>query len=426
MKINPLEMERIRFLTIALLLSLATLFNPDQTLAQTALDRISLTERSDGKGYVLRFHLAEAADSFKVSHPAPDLVQMMIYSDELNPINFTEPDNDKVIKNITYHNNQAGFGIDILLQEDQFFSIQSYPDRNNSHLLISLERTSEQIVKNHVTNQEFIFWPDYQLTETLFDLSFSGMDDALLNLRNGNGINVIVLDPGHGGKDPGAVNRRLGIYEKDITLAVSLKVGEYINTYMPDVKVVYTRDDDRFIDLSDRGPIASRANGDLFISIHANSVANNTTAQGAEVYILGLARTEAALASMKRENSAANLGDRGEVLELTEDQLLIYELANAGNLAISERLASMIENQFSSRAQRRSRGVKQAGFQVLWDLPMPSVLIELGFITNPNEAQYMSSEYGQAILASAIFRAIRDFKEELEKSSRPTSTASNE
>lgn len=419
-------MERIRFLTIALLLSLATLFNPDQTLEQTALDRISLTERSDGKGYVLRFHLAEAADSFKVSHPAPDLVQMMIYSDELNPINFTEPDNDKVIKNITYHNNQAGFGIDILLQEDQFFSIQSYPDRNNSHLLISLERTSEQIVKNHVTNQEFIFWPDYQLTETLFDLSFSGMDDALLNLRNGNGINVIVLDPGHGGKDPGAVNRRLGIYEKDITLAVTLKLGEYINTYMPDVEVVYTRKDDRFIDLSERGPIASRANGDLFISIHANSVANNTTANGAEVYILGLARTEAALASMKRENSAANLSDRGEVLELTEDQLLIYELANAGNMAISERLASMIENQFSSRAQRRSRGVKQAGFQVLWDLPMPSVLIELGFISNPNEAQYMNSEYGQAILASAIFRAIRDFKEELEKNNRPPSTASNE
>lgn len=420
-------MERIRFLTIALLFSLASLFPPAQTLAQPALERLSLAERSDGKGYVIRFHLSEAADSFRVKQPQPDLIQMMIYSEELNPVDFSEPGNNRLIRKIEYHNNQSGFGIDIFLNDSEYYKIQSYPDRNNSHLLIALERSTEQVVKARTANQDFIYWLDYQMAaETSVDMTFSGMDEALLNLRNGNGINVIVLDPGHGGNDPGAINRRLGIYEKDITLAVALKVGEYINTYMPDVKVVYTRDDDRHVELSERGPIASREYGDLFISIHANSVANNTTAHGAEVYILGLARTESALASMKRENSAANLGDRGEVLELTEDQLLIYELANAGNMAVSDRLAGMIEDQFSSRAQRRSRGVKQAGFQVLWDLPMPSVLIELGFITNPNEAQYMTSEYGQAILASAIFRAIRDFKVELEKSSNPTSTASNE
>jgi N-acetylmuramoyl-L-alanine amidase len=420
-------MERMRFLTIAVLFSLAALFSPAQTLAQPALERLSLTERSDGKGYVIRFHLTEDADSFRVSQPQPNLIQMMIYSDELDPVDFIQPRSNRLIKNIEYQNNPSGFGVDIFLNDGEYYIIQSYPDRNNSHLLIALERSTEPIVKARTTNQDFINWLDYQVAaESTVDMTFSGMDEALLNLRNGNGINVIVLDPGHGGRDPGAVNQRLGIYEKDITLAVALKVGEYINTYMPDVKVVYTREDDRFIDLAERGPIASRANGYLFISIHANSVANNTTANGAEVYILGLARTEAALASMKRENSAANLGDRGEVLELTEDQLLVYELANAGNMAISERIASMIENQFSSRAQRRSRGVKQAGFQVLWDLPMPSVLIELGFITNPNEAQYMSSEYGQAILASAIFRAIRDFKVELEKSNRPPSTASND
>ena len=420
-------MEGIRFLTIALLFSLASIFAPAQTLAQPALERLSLTERSDGKGYVIRFHLTEAADSFKVKHPKPDLIQMMIYSNDLNPDDFITPGANRLFRNIEYHNNQSGFGVDFLLNEGEYYIVQSYPDRNNSHLLLALERSTEQIVEARTANQDFIYWLDYQMAnDTMIDVSFSGMDEALLNLKNGNGINVIVLDPGHGGKDPGTVNRRLGIYEKDIVLPVALKVGEYINTYIPDVKVVYTRDDDRFIELSERGQIASRANGDLFISIHANSVANNTTAYGAEVYILGLARTEAALASMKRENSAANLGDRGEVIELTEDQLLIYELANAGNMAISERLASMIENQFSSRAQRRSRGVKQAGFQVLWDLPMPSVLIELGFLSNPTEAQYMTSEYGQTILASAIFRAIRDFKEELEKSHRPPSTASNE
>lgn len=419
------RMERTLFLAIVMLISLASFLSPAQSLAQSDLERVSVTERSDGKGYVIRFHLAADADSFKVRHPEPDLIQMMIYSDSLNPIDFIEPTANPAIRNIEYHNNRSGFGADIILQEGQFFKIQSYPDRNNSHLLIALERTSEEIVKSYTANEDFIIWFDYQMNQSLVDVSFSGMDEAILQLRNGNGVNVIVIDPGHGGKDPGAVNRRLGIYEKDITLAVSLKVGEYINTYMPDVKVVYTRKDDQFIDLNQRGPIATRANGDLFISIHANSVANNTTAHGAEVYILGLARTESALASMKRENSAANLGDSGGPMELTENQLLVYELANAGNMAISERVASMIEDQFSSRAQRRSRGVKQAGFQVLWDLPMPSVLIELGFITNPNEAQYMTSEYGQTILASAIFRAIRDFKIDLEKNRAP-STASNE
>lgn len=418
-------MERILFLTFVMLISLATFLSPAQSFAQTELERVSVTERSDGKGYVIRFHLTEAADSFKVRHPEPDLIQMMIYSNSLNPADFIEPNDSPAIKNIEYHNNQSGFGLDIVLKEGQFFKAQSYPDRNSSHLLIALERTTEEIVKTNSADEDFIYWFDYQINEALVDISFSGMDDAILQLRNGNGVNVIVIDPGHGGKDPGSVNRRLGIYEKDIVLPVALKVGEYINTHMPDVKVVYTRDDDRFIDLGERGPIATRANGDLFISIHANSVANNTTAHGAEVYILGLARTESALASMKRENSVANLGDSGGPIDLTENQLLIYELANAGNMAVSEQLASMIEDQFSSRAQRRSRGVKQAGFQVLWDLPMPSVLIELGFVSNPNEAQYMTSDYGQTILASAIFRAIRDFKVELEKN-RPTSTASND
>ena len=418
-------MERILILTMALLCNALLLLNPANIFAQTDLERVSVTERSDGNGHVIRFHLTQEADSFRVAHPEPDLIQLMIYSDQLNPDEFIRPAESEAVKNIEYHNNRMGFGVDIILNRDHFYKSVAYPDRNSSHLLIALERSTEAEVKKQNTGQNFIYWFDYQQHETTFELSFSDGDDAFMQLRNGQGVNVIVLDAGHGGRDPGALNRQLGIREKDITLAVALKVGEYINTYMPEVEVVYTRDDDTFIDLKDRGPIASRANGDLFVSIHANSVNNNTTAHGAEVYILGMARTASALASMKRENSAANLGSGGP-LQLTEEELLIYELANAGNMAVSERLASMIEDQFRTRAQRRSRGVKQAGFQVLWDLPMPAVLIELGFISNPNEARYMTSEYGQSILASAIFRAIRDFKLEHDRSIRTTSTASNE
>ena len=418
-------MERTLILTMVVFCNLLLLLTPAYTFAQTDLERVSVTDRSDGKGHVIRFHLTEEVDSFRVAHPEPDIIQLMIYSDQLNPEDFIRPDNSEAIRNIEYHNNRFGFGVDIILNKDLYYKSFVYPDRNSSHLLLALENSTEEEVKKQNSLHDFIYWFDYQQHESTFELSFSDADDAFMQLRNGQGVNVIVLDAGHGGRDPGALNRQLGIREKDITLAVALKVGEYLNKYMPEVEVVYTRDDDTFIDLKDRGPIAAKANGDLFVSIHANSVNNNTTAHGAEVYILGMARTASALASMKRENSVANLGSGGP-LQLTEEELLIYELANAGNMAVSERLASMIEDQFRTRAQRRSRGVKQAGFQVLWDLPMPAVLIELGFISNPNEARYMTSEYGQSILASAIFRAIRDFKLEHDRSIRGPSTASNE
>lgn len=394
--------------------------------AQNELSRVSVTERSDGKGYVIRYHLQEEADSFRVAQPASDLVQFMIYSDGLSATGFQQPELVESLSDIDFHKNEYGFGTDLILKSGNHFRATAYPDRSSSHLLIALERISEQDAEKITMNQEFIRWFDYQTDPDNFQLPFSEVDNTFVQFRNGQSIDVIVLDPGHGGRDPGAVNRQLRIYEKDIALSVALKVGEYINRYMPDVEVVYTRSDDRFIPLEERGLIASRAGGDLFISIHANSVANNTRAYGAEVYFLGLARTQSALEAMKRENSVIELEEGGGPVTLSEEELLIYELANAGNLAISEQLATMIEDQFRTRAQRRSRGVKQAGFMVLWNLPMPSVLVELGFISNPNEARYMTSEYGQTILASAIFRAIRDFKIENDSKVRQTTTASNE
>jgi N-acetylmuramoyl-L-alanine amidase len=129
---------------------------------------------------------------------------------------------------------------------------------------------------------------------------------------------------------------------------------------------------------------------------------------------------------MKKENSVVNLENGSEPVQLSEEDLFIYELANAGNIAISERIASMIEDQFRNRAQRRSRGVKQAGFLALWHASTPAVLVELGFLSNTTEANYLASEYGQTILASAIFRAVRDFKVEYDKSMQPENRVSNE
>lgn len=211
-----------------------------------------------------------------------------------------------------------------------------------------------------------------------------------------------------------------GTKEKDVVLAISKKLGEYIEEYLPDVNVIYTREDDTFIDLYDRGSIANRHEGDLFVSIHANGF-HDPSVRGTEVFFLGLHRSESSLEIMKKENMIFNDGKR-EVRELTEEELLIYELAHSGYISTSERIASMMDHQFSKRANRKSRGVKQAGFVVLYEASMPALLVEVGFLTNPSEQRFLSSEYGQSIMASAIFRSIRDYKEEYERSQEITSS----
>ncbi|MCC5942523.1 MAG: N-acetylmuramoyl-L-alanine amidase [Balneolaceae bacterium] len=419
-------MERTPILAILLFTLLHLAWMPSQLSAQPDLERISLVERGDGYGYVMRFHLTAAVDSFKVSQPEPELIQMMIYSPTLTANDFLEPDRFSNIRNVEYHKNPSGFGIDIFLEENIFLKANAYPDANRRHLLLNMEWSDATEINRLADASEFILWHNYMDELSVIDYEFyEGSNDELIRLRNGYEFNVIVIDAGHGGHDPGAINRSLGLRESDIALAVALKVGAYIEEHMPDVEVIYTRTDDTFVDLDERGLIATRAKGDLFVSIHANS-ARNAQAHGTEIYFLGMARSQSALEVMKRENSVVNLENGGGPMQLSDQELLIYEMANAGNIAISERIASMIDDQFRTRAQRRSRGVKQAGLMALWHASTPGVLIELGFISNPTEARYMASEYGQTILASAIFRAIRDFKEEYDRSIRRENRASNE
>ncbi|NGP88187.1 N-acetylmuramoyl-L-alanine amidase [Aliifodinibius halophilus] len=227
-------------------------------------------------------------------------------------------------------------------------------------------------------------------------------------------FDVVVIDPGHGGHDPGSIGYR-NVKEKDIVLDIAKKVGDYIKEYLPDVKVVYTRDDDTFVGLQERGSIANKAEGDLFVSLHCNSFSSRQP-HGTEVYFLGLEKSETALEVMKRENRLVRADNDTEQKELTQEELLIYELANSGYIASSERIAGMLEHQLDDRAQRRSRGVKQARFVVLYHASMPAVLVESGFISNPSEARYLTSDYGQSIIASAIFRSIRNYKKKYEKS----------
>ncbi len=382
--------------------------------AQNELNRISAVERSDEQGHVVRFHLSEAIDSSKVMQPATDLFQVMLYSPHLDTVNFIPPETGNVFEEFNIYNLPSGVAVDIKLNKDNYFNFSTYPDKNRKDLLLALTQTTPDNLTGITEEIAPIQWDLYTDSLSTGDLKeFSFTETPQDERRNDSKFDVVVIDAGHGGWEPGAGGIN-GAYEKDITLEVGLKVGKYIEQNIPDLKVVYTRTTDEYVSLVDRGKIANDNNGDLFVSIHVNSFAHanrvrQQSVNGAEVYFLGMARSQSALEVMKRENSVVQF-ESGEIEELTEEDLLIYELINAGNMSTSQRFAENIEGQFRERAQRRSRGVKQAGFQVLYEASMPGVLIELGFISNPDEARFLNSEYGQAIVASAIYRSIRDFK----------------
>jgi N-acetylmuramoyl-L-alanine amidase len=231
-------------------------------------------------------------------------------------------------------------------------------------------------------------------------------------------VKTVVIDAGHGGKDPGCHGKARKKVEKEVTLAIALEVGKLIKTYLPDVKVIYTRKTDEFIELDERAAIANRNNADLFISIHCN--ANNKTAiYGTETYVMGSHKNEGNLDVAKRENSSVLL--EKDYLEKYDGfdpnsplAHIFFSNMQSAYLANSLRFATIAEKQFKTKAGRTSRGVKQAGFIVIWKTAMPSALIETGYMTNPTEEKYLSSEQGQEFMASAVYRAFRDYKQALE------------
>ncbi|NPA45223.1 MAG: N-acetylmuramoyl-L-alanine amidase [Chlorobi bacterium] len=225
-------------------------------------------------------------------------------------------------------------------------------------------------------------------------------------------VDVIVIDAGHGGKDPGAIGKKSK--EKDIALAIALKLGKYINENLPDVRVVYTRKTDKFIELHRRSEIADENNADLFISIHVNaSRAKNVT--GTSTFVMGLNRSDKQLEVVKRENSVILIEDnykkRYDGFDPNSPETeIIFSLYQNSYLEQSIKIAGLVQDQFEERAKRVNRDVRQAGLVVLWNCSMPSILIETGFITNPEEEKFLMSENGQAIIASSIYRAVKEYK----------------
>ena len=224
-------------------------------------------------------------------------------------------------------------------------------------------------------------------------------------------FDVVVIDAGHGGKDPGAIG--IGnLKEKDVTLAVGLKLGEILKKEMPDVKVVYTRNNDTFIDLYKRGKIANENNGKLFISIHCNSTKKKPTdASGAEVYLLRPGRTEEAIEIAETENSVIRYEDNPQRYEkLTDENFILVSMAHSAYMKYSEKFAELLHKDFNANLKLKSRGVKQAGFYVLVGASMPSVLVETGFISNKDDAKFLKSALGQKQVAESIFSSIKTYR----------------
>jgi N-acetylmuramoyl-L-alanine amidase len=230
---------------------------------------------------------------------------------------------------------------------------------------------------------------------------------------------VVVIDPGHGGKDYGAIGSASN--EKSINLAVSLLVGDYIKKAYPDVTVMYTRKTDVFIELDQRSEIANKAKADLFISIHTNANRSKTP-YGTETYTLGLARSDENLEVAKRENAVILLEDDYERKyegfdPNSSESYIIFEFMQNKFVEQSIFLASKIQSEFTNSSKRHNRGVKQAGFLVLRTTGMPSVLIELGFISNKAEEKYLSSKAGQQQLAKSIVKAFGQYKADYDRKS---------
>ncbi len=229
-------------------------------------------------------------------------------------------------------------------------------------------------------------------------------------------VKTIVIDPGHGGHDSGCLGS--SSKEKHIALAVSLKLGELIEKYFPDIRVIYTRKTDVFVELHERAAIANRNKADLFICIHCNS--GPSSAYGAETFVMGLHKTEDNLNVARRENESALLEKDYQANyegydPKSPEAYIIFSLYQNTYMEQSLAFASKLQNEFENYSGRYNRGVKQAGFLVLYRTAMPSVLIELGFLTNSNDERFLASNEGQFSMANSILRAFTNYKNDQER-----------
>jgi N-acetylmuramoyl-L-alanine amidase len=269
-----------------------------------------------------------------------------------------------------------------------------------------LKKLKLSIIKRFSGKQIFIYWFICS-SVFLFIAGFKQDDPDILK--------TVVIDAGHGGKDPGTGHGK----EKRYALDMALKLGKKIKANYPGVKVIFTRDSDVFIPLHERAAIANKNKADLFLSIHCNANPHSSRLAGTETYIMGLHKTEENLELAKRENNVVLLEDNYKKSYKGFDPrspLAHIMLTNFQNAFMKQSLnfASKVEKNIT-RVGHRSRGVKQAGFIVIWETTMPSVLIETGYLTNASDADFLATEDGREKISLAIFKAFEEYKKEIDR-----------
>jgi len=377
--------------------------------AEALVKDVMFTARSDGQGYVVRVRTADTIEAYGMPRTVGEHeLEWVLYNSALHD-SYQKSTPKGPVKNYSASSRNGHLILRFDLDPDQPVKAQAYRDGASNDLLMNLAYAGGTPVADAGGGSSAGSSSDVVQTVSNAPERTSGASRAA---RERWKLDTVVIDAGHGGKDPGATAN--GLLEKNIVLDVALKLGGYIENRLG-VNVVYTREGDRFIPLEERGHMANEAGAKLFISIHANA-ARAHAAHGTETYFLGPSKSDAAEKVMERENSVIKYEKNTEKYEDYDEQALVRQtLTQSAYMRQSEKLASLVQNQFEERVQRKNRGVHQAGFYVLWSASMPSVLVELGFLTNPREARYLNSDRGQTYLASALFRAVREYKGKYEK-----------
>jgi len=408
--------------------------------ARPEVTEVALTARSDGGGYVVRVRATEQIDTYGMPNQTDgNQLKWVLYETGLHS-QFQRAEAQGPVSRYTVRRSGNHVVLHFHLKQNRSIEPSAYRDGASSDLLLNLAYEDESRPVAQADAPRPVPEPASSSSSggaassgnpassgrstgtgsASSGASSSSAEGASKEARERWTLDTVVIDPGHGGKDPGA--QANGLSEKDLVLDVALKLGGYVEEKLG-INVVYTRKSDKFIELEERGHIANRAGAKLFVSIHINA-AHTRSARGTETFFLGPHKSEAARKVMERENSVIKYEDNTQVYEDYDKEALVRQtLTQSAYMRQSEKLASLIEDQFKNRVHRRSRGVHQAGFYVLWGASMPAVLVELGFLTNPSEARFLRSDRGQTYMASALFRAIRNYKQEYEKGIKPTAVS---
>lgn len=243
------------------------------------------------------------------------------------------------------------------------------------------------------------------------------------------GIRTVVIDPGHGGADPGAVSTKHNIREKDVVLDVAKRLGKSINELYPDVDVKYTRTTDVLIDLNQRADIANKAGADLFISIHINAAKSNSSASGTETLVMGVDDLNRNMELVKQENDVIKFEEDYEskyepFVPGSPESLIMFSTMQYASQEQSLVMAGIMQKHFVKNTRMPNRGVKQLPIRVLWRTTMPAILTEFGFMSTSEDAKYIGSDAGKAMYAKCIFDAFSEYKTRVEGGGNPVLYAS--